>query len=164
MPVKKIAKELAWIVGTALVVAFCANALHPRGIALIGEWDTALGVVSARSKQDVVDRRIEIDDVETAKKLYDAGAVFVDARPAGVFAAGRIRGARSLPAYEMEEHMESFLENVPPDAPLVTYCSGRTCEDSHFLAEWLKEMGYTRVQVFVDGYPAWTAAGYPVES
>ena len=46
---------------------------------------------------------------------------------------------------------------------MITYCSGRTCEDSHNLARLLSEVGFTDVRVFIDGFPGWEAEGYPVE-
>lgn len=162
MPFKETGRGLAWIVGSALLIAFGVNSFHPRGIALVGQWNPAHGVVTAKSKTDVVDQHIEIDSVQDAKKIFDAGAVFVDARPISVFAEGHVQGAYCIPAYEAEAHLMDFLETVAPDTPVVTYCSGRSCEDSHLLAALMKDLGYRNVRVFIDGYSAWQAAGYPI--
>ncbi len=56
-----------------------------------------------------------------------------------------------------------FLNKYPPDWPIVTYCSGRTCDDSHHLAEMLIELGYLHVSILIDGYPAWLKEGFPIE-
>jgi len=45
----------------------------------------------------------------------------------------------------------------------VTYCSGRTCEDSHNLGRFLSEAGYTDVRIFIDGFSGWQAEGNPIE-
>ena len=57
----------------------------------------------------------------------------------------------------------AFLERYPPEASIITYCSGRTCLDSHHLAEFLLEFGYDKVTVFIDGFPGWEAEGHPIE-
>ena len=152
------------IVAVAAIVAFGVNYVSPRGIALVGEWDTSRGVVSAKARNSVVDHGIEIDTVAAAKKIYDMGtAVFVDARPSEVYSEGHISGAFSLPVYEYEDVVERFIENFPPPMAVVTYCSGRECEDSHTLARYLRDEGYLPVRVFADGYPAWKEEGFPVE-
>jgi len=150
----------------ALVAAFTVNTFSPRGIALIGSWDTAGGVITAHQRNDPVAATgdLQVKDMDRVKSFFDKGdSLFVDARAADSFAAGHIRGAWSLPLRGFDESIGPFLEQVPPDHPLVIYCSGRECTDSHELASLLKEMGYTRLQVFIDGYRGWRDAGYPVE-
>ena len=160
----KTAKEVGIILGIALVAAFAVNLISPAGIALVGQWDTAQGVVTAKAKNDLVIEGIEIGTVDLARKLYDSGGyIFVDARSSEDYEQGHIKGAVSLPVGRFEDEVESFLEHYPPEALIVTYCSGRTCMDSHHLAEFLLEFGYDRVNVFIDGFPGWKTAGHPVE-
>jgi rhodanese-related sulfurtransferase len=164
MPIKAIAKELSILLGIALAAAFVFNDLSPQGIALIGNWDTSKGVVSARSKDDVVFDELEIDDVETAKQIYDRGnAVFVDARAEEMFAEGHIQGAISMPLGRFDAYIDKFKRDHPLSEFIVTYCSGRECDDSHKLAQHLLEAGYTNISIFIDGYPGWEKAGYPIE-
>jgi rhodanese-related sulfurtransferase len=68
-----------------------------------------------------------------------------------------------MPVGETDGMLQAFSKKHPRDTHLVTYCSGRECDDSHHLAEMLTDFGYTKVQVFVDGFPAWKEKGYPVE-
>lgn len=164
MPPKSIAKELIVLVGLSIVTAFSVNYFSPVGIALVGEWDTSKGVISAGSKEDVVFHDLEIKDVFSAKRIYDSGkTVFVDARAAEIFEEGRIKGAVSLPVGDFDEHIGRFKQAYPVSAYIVTYCSGRECNDSHKLAQLLFLEGYANITVFIDGYPAWEKSGFPSE-
>ena len=163
MPFKAIAKELSILLCLSLAAAFSFNYLSPKGIALIGNWDTSKGVVSARSKNDVVFHEFEIEAVETAKQIYDRGnAVFVDARTEEMFADGHIQGAISMPLGRFDVYIDKFKRDHPLSAFIVTYCSGRECDDSHKLAQHLFGEGYTNISIFIDGYPGWEEVGYPV--
>lgn len=164
MPIKDIVRELLLLLGVAIVAAFVANFFSPRGIAFLGEWDTSKGVINAKARDAAVRRDIEINDVHLGKKIYDQGkTVFVDARAPDRYIAGHIKGAVSLPAHQREDFLEEFITRYDPSTPIVTYCSGRECDDSHALARFLAEMGYTDVRVMVDGYPGWEKEGYPIE-
>ena len=160
----KTVKEVIILLGLALILAFAVNFFSPAGIALVGQWDTEQGVVTAKAKNDVVIDDLEIATVGLARKLYDTGGyIFVDARSAEDYKQGHIKGAVSLPVGQFEEKLSAFMERYPPDTSIVTYCSGRTCSDSHRLAELLMEMGYEKINVFIDGFPGWEAGGHPVE-
>lgn len=161
---KNIAKETFILVSFALITAFTVNFISPQGVALFGNWDTSRGVISAKSKNDIVVHELEIEDVETAKQIYDRGnVVFVDARSREMFEQGHIKGALSLPVNRFDTHIDKFKKTYPPASFIVTYCSGRECDDSHKLAQLFFAQGYTNISVFIDGYPTWKAAGYPVE-
>ena len=56
------------------------------------------------------------------------------------------------------------MSKYPLSTHIVTYCSGRECEDSLELATSLIQMGYDRVNVYIDGYPVWQKKGYPVDT
>ena len=123
-----------------------------------------MGVITANEKNDIVLNDLEITNVPLARKLYDSNKfVFVDARSRDDYDEGHIAGAVSLPVGQFDGKIEAFLEQYPPEKSIVTYCSGRTCEDSHKLAQLLLAFGYTEINVFIDGFPGWEAAGYPIE-
>ncbi len=146
------------------MAAFAVNYFSPAGIALVGQWDTSQGVVTAKAKNNIVSDGIEIGTIDQARELYDSGEyIFVDARAPEDHEEGHIKGAVSLPVGQFEEKIAAFMERYPPEASIVTYCSGRTCEDSHHLAEFLLEFGYDKVNVFIDGFPGWEAEGHPIE-
>lgn len=151
------------LMGIAVVCAFTVNFFSPKGIALVGDWDKSDGVITAKAKDDAVVREREIKELGIAKAIYDKGYIFVDARAEEVYEDGHIKGAVSLPIGQFYEMIVQFIENYPLSTPLVTYCSGRECDDSHRIAKYLSEEGYTNVHVFIDGYPAWEQEGYPIE-
>jgi len=160
----KTIKELSILGGASIIIALAFNYFSPGGIALVGQWDTAQGVITANEKNDVVLNELEIGDVSLAKKLYDSQKfIFVDARSRDDYDEGHIKGAVSLPVGQFDEKIEAFLERYPPEKAIITYCSGRTCEDSHELAQLLLAFGFTEINVFIDGYPGWETEGYPIE-
>ena len=160
----KTIQELSFLVTTSIIAAIAVNYFSPAGIALVGQWDTAKGVITANEKNDIVLDDLEISDVALAKKLYDSQEfIFVDARSRDDYDEGHIKGAVSLPVGQFDEKIEAFMEQYPPEKAIVAYCSGRTCEDSHNLAQLLLAFGYTEMKVFIDGFPGWEAEGHPIE-
>ena len=160
----KTAKQAGILFGVAVIIAFAVNYFSPGGIALVGQWDVIQGVITAKEKNDIVITDLEIGDVTLARKLYDSGKfVFVDARSRDDYVEGHIKGAVSLLVGEFDEKIDVFLEEYSPEKAIITYCSGRTCEDSHRLAQLLLEFGYEKINVFIDGYPGWVTRGYPIE-
>ncbi len=158
-------KQIAVLLGSAAILAFVVNAFSPRGIPWRGQWDESQGVVTADqdSLQPTLD--FEIPDAPTARRLQAGGQVtFVDARPTADYREGHIPGAVSLPVGDFDRLIEDFRRRFGHDAPVATYCSGRSCQDSHILAQRLFEEGYPNVSVFIAGYPGWTAEGYPIET
>ena len=53
-------------------------------------------------------------------------------------------------------------EGLQPSAPIVVYCSGGECEDSHMLGEKLYKAGFDNVLVYKDGFPDWEKRGLAV--
>jgi rhodanese-related sulfurtransferase len=160
----KTIKELSIFAGISIIASFAVNYFSPAGIALVGQWDIAKGVITANEKNEIVLHNLEIGDIALAKKLYDSKKfLFVDARSRDNYNEGHIKGAVSLPVGQFDEKIEAFMEKYPPEKAIVTYCAGRTCEDSHNLAQLLLAFGYTEINVFIDGFPEWESEGYPIE-
>ena len=88
--------------------------------------------------------------------------VIIDTRSPEAFAAGHIPGAVSLPLGDFDAMVEAFAAKIPPQQPIITYCSGRLCQDSHTVAQLLMERGFENVLVYIDGFPGWIENGYPV--
>jgi rhodanese-related sulfurtransferase len=161
---RKPVKEITILLGLAVGLAFTVNFLSPVGIALVGQWDISQGVITANAITDGVMEDLEIEDAKIARQIYDSGtALFVDARAREAYEDGHIPDAVSLPVGQFDEYIDSFLSEHSPDRPIVAYCSGRTCEDSHKLAQLLLEFGFVNVRVFIDGFPGWETEGYPIE-
>jgi len=103
---------------------------------------------------------------QEAVALHGRGVPFLDARRTAVFDEGHIAGARSLPIWEstVDDGIKGlFEEGYDLNAPLVVYCSGGDCEDSHMLAQRLHGYGFNNALVYTGGYPDWEKRGMPVE-
>jgi len=87
----------------------------------------------------------------------------VDARTEDIYTQGHIKGAVSFSVEKFFDKIAEFKQKYPENTPIVTYCSGRECSDSHDLAENLVNAGYTDVRIFIDGYPLWDSEKNPVE-
>ncbi len=100
-----------------------------------------------------------------AKALFDRGALFIDARRSAAYREGHIRGARSISIWESDadEKIKQLVdEGRDAKAPIVAYCSGGDCEDSHELAQKLWGVTFDNVYVYRDGFPDWQKRGWPV--
>jgi rhodanese-related sulfurtransferase len=163
-PRNKVIKEMFLLLGIAIISALAVNFYSPAGIALIGKWDKSRGAKAAKTNGHVFSGELEIKDVRTAKQIYDSGkAVFVDARSHEDFKNGHIKGAESLTLGQFNHLIGAFRKKYPSDTFIVTYCSGRTCDDGHRLEQLLFDHGYVDVSVFIDGYQGWKAEGFPIE-
>lgn len=161
---RSIIKELSLLLFAAVAMALVVNSMSPRGIPLVGEWDPGVGVVSAGGGDTLVDHDLEIGSIQQVKNLYDTGShLFVDARSADDFEQEHIAGAVSFPVREFDTAIDGFIARYDPSTPIITYCSGRECTDSHELAQMLMDVGYASVKVFTDGFPAWKSGGLPVD-
>jgi rhodanese-related sulfurtransferase len=104
---------------------------------------------------------------EEAVELHKRGVPFLDARRTAVYEAGHIAGARSFPIWEasvVEAAIKGlFDQGYDVDGPLVIYCSGGDCEDSHMLAEKLHGFGFNNALVYTGGFPDWEKRAMPVE-
>jgi rhodanese-related sulfurtransferase len=101
-------------------------------------------------------------DVE---RLYRKQMLFLDARRTSVYADGHIAGARNFPVWEsdIDDRVKKlFEEGLDQRAPVVAYCSGGNCEDSHMLADKLYQVGFDNVLIYKDGFPDWQKRGLPV--
>jgi rhodanese-related sulfurtransferase len=103
---------------------------------------------------------------DAAAELFARKTVpFLDARRTSVYAQGHIAGARPVSVWEADadDKVKAFFQEGPDQsAPVVVYCSGGDCEDSHMLAEKLYKVGFDNVLVYKDGFPDWQRRGLPI--
>jgi len=93
------------------------------------------------------------------KKQIDnkTNMVLIDSRPKRKkYDKGHIPTSLSIP----DSQFAKMQDQLPADksTPLVFYCGGLKCRLSHKSAKKAIELGYTKVNVFAEGYPAWVAA------
>lgn len=105
---------------------------------------------------------------EAALWLHANGALFLDARRSKEFVQGHVSEARSFPVWEavvVKERVESLVaEGRDLSLPVVLYCSGGDCEDSHMLAQTLFGAGFENLLVYRDGFPDWVKRGGAVRT
>ena len=107
------------------------------------------------------------DDVEA---LHKKGVLFLDARRTSIYEQGHIPGARPYSVWESDvddKVNKLFAERSDPrdqNLPIVIYCSGGDCEDSHMLAEKLWGIQFNNVYVYKDGFPDWQKRGLPIHT
>jgi len=107
---------------------------------------------------------------DAVKQLHDNGALFLDARRTSVYEQGHIAGARPFSVWESdidEKVNKLFEERGEPKQqaePIVVYCSGGDCEDSHMLAQKLWGIQYNNVYVYKDGFPDWQKHGAAIHT
>ncbi|HMJ82810.1 MAG TPA: rhodanese-like domain-containing protein [Vicinamibacterales bacterium] len=104
------------------------------------------------------------------KLLHDHGALFLDARRTSVYEQGHIAGSRTVSVWESDvddKVAKIFNERSDPAQqalPIVIYCSGGDCEDSHMLAQKLYGALFNNVYVYKDGFPDWQKHGGAVHT
>lgn len=97
--------------------------------------------------------------------LYAGGALFLDARRTNVYEQGHIAGARPFSVWESDADdkvkglWEQRQDPKEQALPIVIYCTGGDCEDSHMLAQKLWGAQFNNVYVYKDGFPDWQAKG-----
>jgi rhodanese-related sulfurtransferase len=103
---------------------------------------------------------------EEAERLFRAGVLFVDARRSSEYRLGHVRGAWSMPVWEagLDDKVKALFAERSADqsAPIVVYCNGGECEDSHELGQKLYLSGFDAVRVYRDGFPDWSRKKLPV--
>ena len=108
-------------------------------------------------------------DAGKAKQLHDRGVQFIDIYRLHVL--GYIPGARMLiwarPSNSMavprDFNKTRLLEIVDKTQEVVLYSSGYS-KYAAYASAYAVDNGFQRVYFFEDGFEAWKAAGYPVET
>ena len=121
----------------------------------------------AKPQEGVVSSPIREITGPEAWKAFQSGMPFLAARRSSEFAEGHIAGAWCTPVWEsdLDERLISFkaARRPGPEDPIVIYCSGGDCRDSHLLAAKLLNEGYDHLLIYRDGFPDWLAQKHPVE-
>ena len=111
-----------------------------------------------------------------AKKLYDGGAIFADARKPVEVSMLRIKGAiRSYYSekggnkqrrIDWDDSRDKFYSQTLPkdkNAKIVFYCNGIHCWKSYKATKKAMELGYKNSYWYREGLPFWKKAKYPTE-
>jgi TolB-like protein/rhodanese-related sulfurtransferase len=106
-----------------------------------------------------------VQKIEAAavKEMLQRGAVVVDVRDAGSYGRGHLPGAIHLDL-NIGLTEESLMALVGKNDAVIFHCWGASCSYSAMACAKARLWGYTTVYYFAGGFPAWKAAGYPVET
>ena len=127
----------------ALVPAALTGWLHPR-------------------KPDWSEAWHPIDSITLARlsSLPAAPVLWIDAREPADYAKAHLPGALNLSESAWEAGLPAVIDAWQPEQRIVVYCGGSSCRASHGTANRLRrELGFTRVVILRDGWPALVAAG-----
>jgi rhodanese-related sulfurtransferase len=99
---------------------------------------------------------------DDAAWLVARGVLVLDARRTKDYEEGHIALALSFPVWEsdVDARVTALVgEGRDGAIPVVLYCSGGDCEDSHMLAQKLFGAGFNNLLVYRDGWPDWVKRG-----
>jgi rhodanese-related sulfurtransferase len=89
-------------------------------------------------------------------KSWGGGVLWLDARPNEEFAQGHVPGALSLNEDNWNGLLPAVLAAWKPEGKVVVYCSRKSCNASHGVAERLRnEAGLKNVYVLPGGWEEW---------
>ncbi len=109
----------------------------------------------------------EISTAEAYQLWLTAEVAFIDARPQYQYIEGHIPFAYLVPVDTIDKgRLGDMMDmgGVDPSQRVVVYCEGGSCDSSKLVALSLQDIGFTTIHIDVDGFPAWQAAGYEVET
>ncbi len=158
--------DLGWA-GFILGVAACFG--------LVQQWPMVgqswRGELTAKIEQVRTQRRqkqfqgIKTISLAQAYALFQQGqALFIDARKPDEYAELHISKARNIQPSLLEDRGAAAVAGIAKDREIVVYCGQESCDLSLRVAEHLQALGFTRVQVLLEGFRAWDEAGYPADT
>lgn len=162
------------------ILAFAANALSSRGLALSRNYfpadrsPVATGTASNRlattaqrtntsaGGTDLLAEQLRaeglrlVDGNQTAILFHDPRCeqglvIFVDARNDQHYQEGHIPGAYQLDHFYPERYLATVLPACQTAEQILVYCNGGTCDDSLQTAIFLRDAGIPRERLFVYG-------------
>lgn len=162
-------KQIIVITLLSVVLGLGVNLFSPNKIPYIGhyrELSNGDGPIIPPSAEEGDPPFIAID---VAQMEFEIGkAVFVDARDHEEFVCGTIPGAINipfeyLPEDNVEQYLDSCLNHISKDSPIIVFCSGEECDLSLHLARNLQYYGYSNLSIFFGGAREWEKFGLKME-
>ncbi|WP_038052557.1 metalloregulator ArsR/SmtB family transcription factor [Thioalkalivibrio sp. ALJ1] len=124
-----------------------------------------LAVDQVAEAQQLVNENLQSKDpleavsaMDLVEHIRNGDTLLLDVRPPEEFSAGHLAGAVNVPLPELN----TFLEDLPTDREVITYCRGPYCVLAYDAVARMRDAGY-QARRLEGGYPEWAAAGLPVE-
>jgi len=152
------ARQAVFILMISLFVGAAVNLIRPDSIPFVDSWSMAEKLATENGGT------MAISLSEAATLFEKDAAVFLDARSPAEYDQGHIQGAVNLPWHEVDNYFETIIMALDPEAMTITYCDGEACTLSHDLAALLKDLGFTRVKVLVNGWTLWQERQLPTNA
>jgi len=160
-------------------IAFAANAVSPRGLALTRNYfptavqmagpvpaalpaelgpagTNAVGAAPPQPEAGSFDaeslRRADIDQAAALfrdPRYQSELVVFIDARDEAQYREGHVPGAYEFDHYRPEKQLATVLHVCQLAEQIVVYCTGGDCEDSEFAALALIGVGIPKERFFI---------------
>jgi rhodanese-related sulfurtransferase len=188
-PVRNVLREALLVATAGIVLAFAANLVSPRGLALTRNYfpagnnrpvpaarDVANTHSPASSPAQLLAARLKeqglqsVDGRQAAQLFHDPRSkqgriAFIDARDEQHYREGHIPGACEFDPYYPEKYFPTVLPVCQAAEQIVVYCNGGDCDDSESAAILLRDVGIANQKLFVytGGIPEWITNGLPVE-
>lgn len=144
--------------GTSVRYALAGDEVLALWLALRDASLARLGEVE-RAARDYLGKDVEvIGRDELIARMGKGNVVLVDVRPAEEYAAGHIKGARSIPLEELQER----LAELPAGREVVAYCRGPFCAYAHDAVRQVRAAG-RKARRLQEGWPEWRLADTPTD-
>jgi rhodanese-related sulfurtransferase len=184
----KILGEAALVAILGAALAFAANQISPRGLALTHNYFPAGPVspvrpVSSGTNAEPVspaqflanqmrEKGLQLlDESQTVRLFRDPRfkqdiVVLIDAREEVHYGQGHIPGAYEFDPYRSGKYFDVVVPVCQKAEQIVVYCRGGDCDDSETAALLLRDMGIPNQKLFVygGGITEWAADNLPVET
>jgi len=105
---------------------------------------------------------ISTSELALALQNQENAPTLLEALPAPHFVKEHLPSARNLPLDQLDGRISQLAPRR--DQPIVVYCSGPTCNNSHTAAARLRQLGYSQVRVYAEGKLGWREAGFAFET
>jgi len=134
------------------ILGVLANTLLPMRIPWVEDWSH---YVEARAYRE----HLALAPFEQAREFADSGShIIFDARSLADYEEGHLPGAMPLPFEEVNEQFIQYQDILFPEQPIMTYCSGKDCDDALELGIYLRKQGFTNLVLYLGGWDEWQQA------
>lgn len=149
-----IIKQTAAILAISAGLGLAVNTLSTKPLSLVRE-DVPL------EQQEEKWETVTAADV--MEHINSGTAIIIDARDPNEYEAGHIPGSLNLSETQFIDTFQELGDSLPREIPLIVYCQGGDCDQSHAVLDQLSEFGFEMLMIYNEGWNEWKETGYPTE-
>ncbi len=113
-----------------------------------------LPLTSSENQAQISAQNESVGRVDVKAAIANHSAVIIDARPDFQYELGHLPGAINIP-YDSENLVKLINTHSLKNQALIVYCSSAHCNAAELLAEKLRGLGCTKVQIYPGGWEEW---------